>query len=856
MRLYSVVIKILMVKLLKSVKVYILLGYITLIGIASVTVWIIYDETLDLYDNQVDMNPVSERIFLANSILMNLYEAENLERSYLQTGNQEHYQAYNIFIDSISAQIESLGLIEGNPSQLMHTDSIQRLLTKKRENLKELNSIKTSASSDKLYERALSRLTQNKDSLNQLFKMYNNLNNGKDTVVTKQGQARFFEQLINVFSPPAERDPSFDEIVNNSIQVDSIFSTFNPTDSVEQIMTSIIEDVRKESTAYEQQLMMKEQENLENAQKLTLQIRQILTKLENEEILSSLKKVSYQQEHISRMTNIVIVLGAAALLIIIGFLILILKDITRSQHYRQNLEREKAYSETLLKSKEQLMLSITHDLKSPINSIAGFADLAEKETDPELQSRFLKNIKYSTNYISRLIKDLLDFARLETGKMTIEQHEVNLNKLLEEVVSAFYPLAKEKNIELNFKMEFLDGKTYLTDGARIHQVVSNLLSNGLKFTNKGFVNLSASIVKSKGKTDWVLIEVEDSGIGISNENSNLVFEEFARVLSDNNTHYEGTGLGLTITKRIVELLGGKIQFTSTLGKGTRFSVTLPMQKQVKKADQLKTATSVNTSEEKVTFNKEHVLLADDDPFLLELTAHILREANLKVFPYNVGEDALKTLNSQSFDLLITDVQMPGINGYNLLDHFRKKNPLSIPVIAMTGESNNQQHFMDAGFNAVLQKPFQPHELISAVAACLRNANNAVPESSHRNGTTFTGEYSIEGIKAFAEGEEDTLKEILTSFAQSTSENLQVLRTHLQQNNFEEIKKLAHKMLPMFRQLEANEIIGQLQMLEQTSYIGKEVLWQETCHRLLLEIKFLMEKIIKEHQLPFSGKVIS
>jgi CHASE3 domain sensor protein len=435
-----------MAKLLKSVKLYILFGYFTLILIASVTVWVIYNETLELYDNQIDLNPVSNKIFLANSILTDLYEAENLERSYLQTGSSKYYEDYNILIDSISSHIDILGSIESNPSQLVHTDSIQKLLTKKRENLKELNSIKNSASSEKLYERALLKITQNKDSLDRLFQVYTSLSTNKDSVVSKQKKARFFERLIDVFAPPAEQDSSLNVIHAESIIKDSINNAFNPTDSVEQIMASIIEEIHNESVIYENQLIKKEQENLENAQTITLQIRQILSQLENEEILHSLNKVSTQQEHIRQMTNIVIVLGAAALLVIIGFLILILKDITRSQHYRQTLEKEKAYSESLLKSKEQLMLSVTHDLKSPLNSITGFAHLAARENVPERQSQYLKNIEHSANYILRLIKDLLDFARLETGKLTIENKTLNLKKLVGEVVAGFFPLADEKNL--------------------------------------------------------------------------------------------------------------------------------------------------------------------------------------------------------------------------------------------------------------------------------------------------------------------------------------------------------------------------------------------------------------------------
>ncbi len=844
-----------MAKLLKSVKVYILLGYITLIIIASVTVWVIYDETLDLYANQIDINPVSDKMLLANSILTGLYEAEGLERSYLQTGNPEHYRKYNILIDSISSQIDLLGSIESNLSQPMHTDSIQKLLTKKRENLKELNDIKNSASSEKLFERAMVRLTQNKDSLDQLFNIYNSINTSKDSMFTKQKKARFFERLVNVFAPPSEPDSTLEVIVNQSIKVDSIFNSFNPTDSVEQILTSIIEDIRKESVAFEQQLIKKEQENLENAQTITLQIRQIISRLENEEILFSLRKVSIQQDHISNMTNIVIVLGAAALLIIIGFLILILKDITRSQHYRQHLEKEKAYSESLLKSKEQLMLSITHDLKSPLNSIAGFASLASKEKSPELRIQYLSNIENSTNYISRLITDLLDFARLETGKMTIENNPVNLKSLMEEAATGFYPLAKDKNLLLELNIEKIPDTTYLTDGTRIHQILSNLLSNAIKFTDKGMVKLTGSKLKSKGKTDWLRIMVEDSGIGISKENSQMIFEEFARISANNKKQYEGTGLGLTITKRIVELLNGTISFNSSIGKGSRFIVELPLLKHVLKVPS--SDSKIDTSQKngyKSYFNKEKILVVDDDQFLLELTTHILKEANLKVSSYSKVTEALEAINQQSFDLLVTDVQMPGKNGFELLNHFREKNSKKIRAIAVTGESNEQQHYLKAGFSAVLHKPFQPRELIEAVSGILYN--NILDSKKLQEKQHIPIFYSIEGIKAFAEGEMETTREILTSFAQSTAQNLQLFKQYLQEENYNDICMLAHKMLPMFRQLEAEYIVEQLWMFEQNKFNGNKEEWLKVSYEVMLLIEQLMQKIIEEYQLPFSGKLIS
>src|SRR5690554_5257706 len=620
--------------------------------IASVTVWVIYDETLNLYDNQIDMNPVSDKIFLANSILTGLYEAENLKRSYLQTENPEHYQAYNTLLDTISSQITLLGAIEGSPWHMVHTDSLQSLLDRKRETIDELKAIKTSVSSEKLYERALLRLTQNKDSLEQLFNIYTTINTSKDSIIIKQRKARFFDRLINVFAPPVESDSSLKIIVNESIQVDSIFGTFNPTDSVKQILSSIINDIQKETNAIEQQLIQKEQENLDNAQTITLQIRKIIAQLENEEIMFSLRKVATQQEHIRNMTNIVIVLGGAALLVITGFLILILKDISRSQHYRQNLEKEKAYSESLLKSKQQLMLSITHDLKSPLNSISGFAHLAAIENAPDLKNEYLNNIEQSTSYISRLINDLLDFARLETGKMTIERSTVKLKKLVEEVVSGFYPTAREKELELILDIERLPDKLYLTDETRIQQILSNLLSNALKFTDKGSVKVNGKLKKSKGKTDWIQFTVEDTGIGISKENADLIFEEFSRISTADQRHYEGTGLGLTITKRIVELLDGSIKCISHIGKGSRFIIELPFQKLL--TNEVRDINNNHPESEKIniSFNKEKVLLVDDDPFLLELTTHVLKEANLTVYPFNQTSKAIELMESQTFDLLI------------------------------------------------------------------------------------------------------------------------------------------------------------------------------------------------------------
>jgi signal transduction histidine kinase/CheY-like chemotaxis protein len=850
---------------LKSVKIYILLGYFTLIIIASITIWVIYNETVDLYKNQVDINPVSDKIFIANSILTNLYEAEGLERSFLQTGNPKHYEEFNLLIDSISKQINLLGSIKSIPSQQLHTDSIQALLIKKKENLEELNSIKNSASSERLYERAMYRLTEKRDSLNKLFSVATTVNTSTDSIFAKHRRSKFFERLVHVFTPPEETDSTLLVVKNKSVQVDSIYNAFSPTDSVEQFLTSIIEDVRKETIEFENQLLLKEQENLKNNQTITLQIRQILSKLENEELMFSLRKVAVQQGHISKMTNIVIILGAAALVVVLGFLMLILKDITRSQHYRQNLEKEKTYSESLLKSKRLLMLSITHDLKSPLNSIAGFTQLAARETSPVKQSNYLKNINQSVNYISRLINDLLDFARLETGNLTVEKHSVNLQKLIEEVALGFYPMASGKNLNLELQISDINGKNYNTDSARIIQILSNLISNAIKFTDTGQIIAKCSVIRSKGKKDWVQIKITDTGIGIKEENIKLIFEEFSRISAEDNRHYEGTGLGLAITKKIVELLNGKIFIESQFGKGSSFIVVLPLTILPGKIAEDSTKITKH-SVHKITFNKEKVLLTDDDQFLLELTTLILREANLDVIPFSNPVNAKNAIiNHQEFDLLITDIQMPGMNGFELLSYFRQNNLSPAKAIAITGNITEEETFKKAGFTGVLRKPFQPEQLLEIIAEELKGVYTTLSnDSNHSNnndnptsGPIAEEQYSIEGIKAYTGDDEETFREVLLSFALTTSQNIKLFRGFIQNKNYEEITKLAHKMLPMYRQLKAEEIVETLLNFERKKFdpmVTEQ--WMGKGSDVINKIERMMEDIIFKYQLPFSGKLIS
>ena len=369
-----------------NVKTKVFLGYITLIVLASLTVWIIYSEILTDPAQNTDMTPANKKIMYINTILTNLYQSEGLGRNYAQTGQSKHYREYKKLMDTISSQIETLSQMTYDPVQQMHTDSIKKLLKKKQQNLRELSAIKKANSPTSRYQQAIKKLSTGMDSIvkssndstKQQLKINKTVTTNYDSVFVKQKKKKFFERLVNVFSTKREKDSALYVSINQTIKLDSLINAVTPADSIADYFTGIVEEIRDEDLAIEKDLRRKEREVLENDLIITMQLRRMLSNIENAELVSSFQRIKAQQENIKQTTWLIIVLGTLSVLSIIFFLINILKDLTKSQHYRQSLERANAYSELLLRSKEQFMLSITHDLKSPLSSIIGFTGLIEE----------------------------------------------------------------------------------------------------------------------------------------------------------------------------------------------------------------------------------------------------------------------------------------------------------------------------------------------------------------------------------------------------------------------------------------------------------------------------------------------
>lgn len=795
------------------VKTKVFLGYFTVVALSSLMIWVIYSEVLRSSKKMTSPKPFNKVMYI-NSILSNLYLAENLERIYAQTGNIKHYKDYLRLMDTIHAQVDSLKHMTNSPIQQKNIDRIKILLQNKQVNLKEFVSIKRSRSKKSLlYRKAVQKLISEKDSVNHYLKVYKRIINHYDSTYIKPQKRKFFKRLADVFTP--EKNDSILKVeYNKSIETDCLIIKANNSDTIKKLGSKVITEMQGERMIMESRLALKEQELLVNDSTINQQLKKMVSEVGKKALVSSFLTIKSHQERIEKITRLIILLGILALATIIYFLIHILKDISRSQEYRKNLEEARNFSESLLRSKEQLMLSLTHDLKSPVNSIIGYSEMVNKEIENPQQKHYLQNIQKASGHIMRLINDLFDLARLDSGKLDIVSKPFCLDSLLRDVTESIRPQALSKEIELELQTEIPSTSWYISDPVRITQILVNLISNAVKFTEKGKVNVVASLGQSSDDlTDNIYIEIIDTGIGISEEDISLIFEEFGRV-SSVKKKYEGFGLGLAITRKLVGLLNGSLHVKSTPRKGSHFTVYLPLLKD-NGQNKLIAIQSRKPDRKFKNMTGERVWLIDDDLTLLDMTTTILKSANMKVTSFSNPKEAVKWFEKGCADLLITDIQMPGMDGFELLKKIMGKNEAPIRAIAISGNKDDDGDY--SMFSDFIQKPFTPDELLEAVSgSVLEEGQQAVPEASINQGY-----YSLRMFRAFASDDPEKLRHILVSFVTTSKQNIVFFKKYLRERNRDGLSELSHKMLTLFRQLEAGEIVELLTILKRKTIAESE-----------------------------------
>ncbi len=771
----------------RSVTFKIIAGYL-LAGLLAVTAfWVIYRQITNYTQLTEIKNENNEKLFLVGEAITGLYEAESLTRNIIQTSDVGKFNTYKKKIDTILKTINKVSEISDDTLQTKKIDSIKYLIDSKNKNLGELIKIYEQQKQKGLYETAINELKK----VNKSFGGYEDYD-----VRFKKYDPRTKRALIDILEYTKKDNAK--RLTNQTI--DSLAT------SVKQVLAELEEKDQK----YQREISAKENNLLKNDQIITKKLRDLLAVIERNEREQYFTRIEASNDILNKTSNVILIIAAISLLIAIIFLFLITKDVSKSQKYRNELEAEKTYTESLLKTRESLINTVTHDLRSPLNTVIGYSDLLERTGLNNKQKHYLGHLKKSSDYILHLVNDLLDLSKLEAGRMIIEELPFSPKKLIENTISSVIPINDKKNLDIQIITDDQLKKQYLSDPFRIKQVLTNLVNNAYKFTDEGAIIIDSKIIENGLSEKQLVVSIKDTGIGITEEQQSYIFEEFSQ--GDDNTEkkFGGFGLGLSITKKIIELLNGKITLISEPNEGSQFTFSIPI-----KLSNFVTPEEESEISEIHNFYNKKVLIVDDDPSQLELTSEVASLAGLSYDVCENGIEALSLIQANTYDMVLTDIQMPKMDGFALLKAIKDNIELaSLPIIALSGRTDTSfLEYQEAGFSASLRKPYAPKELTDLIAEILQvdvvnHQHHKTTPETHSNSS-----YSLNDLMLFAHGDSESLYAILDTFYDGTIENVNDLKTKLEKKDIQQIKKIAHKMLPMFKQIKAKEVVPILEQLE-------------------------------------------
>ena len=671
------------------------------------------------------------------------------------------------------------------------------LLKEEQKNLKQLSDAMAGKSTSNYLQDKVKSLNTGKDSIVVHSKAPQTHEAKKTTVEVMKTRRGFFRRLADAFKKEHAETLSIKQDSNRAI-IDSITTPVNVAENVANILDQI-DKKEKVATQDHKESINKEMEDLKIVStKLALRSAKQLSDVHQRECDSMQKAINKAMAARRQLLWQIGLLTLITLFAIIVMIWFIWRDARKERIYRENLEAANEEIQRIMNQRERLLLTITHDIKAPAASISGFIDLMKEYVTEAQGMECLQNIKNSAAHLSRLVASLLDYHQLENGLMKVQPVSFSPAQLVKESVEGMRLRAKEKGLSISYEMTMgmkkeanqeneTDKELFLADAFRIRQILDNLVSNAIKYTDHGGVNIKARVSKIMGKLTLTL-SVQDTGKGMTDEEKQKVFQAFTRLKSAQGI--EGTGLGLSITQELVSLLGGEILLRSTLGKGSSFIVTLPIepapkddsQEDIKQtSDHQEAKDSDNKKKAQQEFANHKVLILDDDKLQLQLLQEMLRRIagdSWQVFACNHVIDALTILHNEQPALMLMDIEMPEMNGTEMITHINHTN---MTVIAMTAHDTSiREQLIKAGFDDCLFKPFSMEKL-SAILGI-----DSEPQSH------------FDALLAFAEGDEEAAKEILNTVKQELAEHLKNLKEAMEEDSLsiDKIGKAAHKLLPI------------------------------------------------------------
>ncbi|WP_343306298.1 ATP-binding protein [Chitinophaga niabensis] len=484
----------------------------------------------------------------------------------------------------------------------------------------------------------------------------------------------------------------------------------------------------------------------------------------------------------------------------------------------EQMEKARQLAEESSKAKSDFVANMSHELRTPLSAILGFTELLKKTKLNSRQTEYLDAICASGSNLLSTINDIMDLSKLDAKKISFEAVPVNLPELLQSIEMMLASKVRHKKLAYKSNISKQLQKPLLSDSVRLTQILLNIIGNAIKFTEKGSITVACTVLEETTQTMQVEFSIKDTGIGIPAAKQQKVFERFTQADTAITRKYGGSGLGLAITRELVELMGGTITLSSKPNKGTEFKVQLPF---IKAGKQVKeTAAQAQTVDGKGL----HILVVEDNLLNQKMTRIMLTNNGFTVSGADSGTKAITFLQKNKVDLILMDLQIPGMDGYLTTQKIRESLKLATPVIAITAHafSGERERCLAAGMNDYLPKPFRENELLKAIAGCMPKAVTDL---------SFLREQTRNNI-AF-------IKEMISTFIKQTPKDLAALQKAMKENNGEMIYKIAHTMSTSVGYFGLKQHIGKDLVHMQQKRLADE--------KRFLKVKKICEQAIKELQ---------
>lgn len=583
------------------------------------------------------------------------------------------------------------------------------------------------------------------------------------------------------------------------------------------LLHNLSREVTEKQSVQRRRLFLQMDSLYKNNQILSVRLNTLISDFEREANLHLLFRYEMLQKSREQSSNIIIYFATFVFCLAVFLYVTVHRDINKRNQYEKALRVADEENRRLLQLRKNMMLTISHDIRGPLNTIICSAELAIETIEKKKRNRHLGHIKDAGKYILKLVNNLLDMYRLNEAKESRNDVPFRLNALLERIAAGYTIQANDKG--LIFNTDFTNINVVVRgDADRIEQIADNLLVNAIKFTNSGTVSFKTNYMEGN-----LILEISDTGIGMDAEVVERIFTPFERFASSLNV--EGFGLGLSITKGLVDLLEGTIQVNSTLGEGSCFTVTLPLPE-----------TSDMIEEEKnIPLYSGHlpsrVLVIDDDQVQLEITKEILERNGITCKVCCHVKDVVNELRQFQYDLLLTDMQMSGTNGLELLLLLRNSNignSKSIPIAAMTARGDiDKNGLIEAGFIGCIHKPFSTKEILNFLSALMVDERT----SHYPNFAALVAE--VRGKR-----------KILQTFVQESEENIFVLEKALRDDDYKRMRETVHRMMPVWELLQVDSLLYSYRSVLQNEKMPSDVICEQT-KRIISYIRELIAQAKNE-----------